>query len=124
MNVKGEILRAIIEARPASRDSVENLTAAVIDVLKGPRGDTGPEGPPGSQGKTGAVGSPGLRGSPGNDGAAGNRGDPGPRPLRSVVIRDGMGRIAQCEQYLTDGSQVMLEVKRDVRGRVLEIVRI
>lgn len=74
------------DSYPAGIVEFDSLTPEQIEMLKGPKGDTGPQGAKGDkgdpgiqgpQGETGEIGPQGPKGDQGEQGIQGPKGDPG-----------------------------------------------
>lgn len=65
------------DSYPAGIVEFDSLTPEQIEMLKGPKGDTGAQGPKGDKGDKGDQGERGLQGEPGETGPQGPKGDQG-----------------------------------------------
>lgn len=105
MGITAELIGA---AQAVVEENVELLRGLPGETISGPQGEVGPRGPQGPQGEQGQPGPQGLPGEP-------------VRAVRSVVMRDPIGRIEAIRQLYDDGSTTVQSVRRDDRGRIAEI---
>jgi uncharacterized coiled-coil DUF342 family protein len=73
------------------KEDIENLTKELEDVqlLQGPKGDTGEQGPKGDKGDPGEQGPKGDKGDPGEQGPKGDKGDQGEQGIQGPKGADG-----------------------------------
>jgi collagen triple helix repeat protein len=88
-------------------------------VIEGPVGPRGPEGPQGQRGEVGPEGPQGEIGPRGLQGAAGEQ---APLKVRTDIMRDRFGRIAELIAVFADGSTQTNIVQRDEQGRVKQLI--